>query len=369
MKYKVIDLFCGAGGLSAGLRKSGFDIKIGVDNNVQAIETYKINFKNATALLADIREINGYELLKLSKIKYGDNFLLAGCQPCQGFSNIGKREETDVKNQLVFEYMRIVKELNPTFILMENVPGMSKGVGKRIFAEAIKILEKEYYIEYDTLNAADFGVAQIRKRLVLHGIRKDVYSTIIQQKKLKEINILPKANYSKEIKKGYKRWKTVGDLISDLPPLLPGEEYKGNDIYNHVSRNISDLNKKRLDYIRKNGGTRTCLNKDLELKCHLKENVSYTDTYGILDLNKPAPTMTAGCTSISKGRFGHPTQNRGLSVREAARLQSFDDDFVFCGKIGSMTQQVGNAVPPKLAEASGKIILKYMKIYEKCIMI
>ena len=203
------------------------------------------------------------------------------------------------------------------------------------------------------------------KRLVLHGVRKDVYDVLTGSLNTKELPLLPEATYSKEKKKGFKRWRTVQETIMDLPEIQAGEDAKNVNIANHVARKLSKTNQNRLDNIRKNGGDRRSVSAELQLECHKKENVSYTDTYGVISLDRPAPTITSGCTIISKGRYGHPTQNRGLSVREAARLQSFDDKFIFVGNIGEMSLQIGNAVPPKLAQASAKEIIKYMKLFEE----
>lgn len=365
MKYKAIDLFCGAGGLSLGLKKSGFNVCLGIDIDEAALKTYKKNIKRTKILNKDIRQVDGKEIVKLAGIEKHGHFLLAGCPPCQGFSNLGKREVDNVQNELVYEYVRLIFELEPSFILMENVPGMSKGIGKEIFAKVVDMLEREYVVQHDTLNAADYGVPQTRKRLVLHGIRKDVYSRLLARQSVDELTMLPKATHSKEKKTGLKRWRTVGETIMDLPILQAGENCGEKGINNHVARKLSDVNQERLADIRKNGGDRKKASEALRLECHKKENVSYTDTYGVISVNKPAPTITSGCTIISKGRYGHPTQNRGLSVREAARLQSFDDDFVFVGNIGEMSLQIGNAVPPKLAQASARAILEFMKMYDE----
>ena len=364
---KVIDLFCGAGGLSAGLRNAGFTIKTGVDIDKQALHTYSVNFKKAVTLHKDISNVTGKELRKLAHLDDNDHeFLLVGCPPCQGFSSIGKRNPEDEKNQLVYQYVRIVKELKPNFILMENVPGMAKSVGKEIFFHVVKMLESDYHIDKSILNAADYGVPQTRKRLVLHGVRRPVYEVLKKITGYEEINFLPKATHSKN---GLQEnaWVTVGEALSGLPPIAAGEEIDDNRVHNHVARKLSETNIMRLSAIRANGGSRRGIAVEYELPCHKAENVSYSDTYGILDPLKPAPTITAGCTTISKGRYGHPTQNRALSVREAARLQSFPDSFRFTGNLTSMSTQVGNAVPPRLAEASGKVIYKYMKMYEKYI--
>ena len=364
MKYKAVDLFCGAGGLSFGLKKGGFDVVLGIDIDQTALKTYKDNIKRAKVLNKDIKLVSGKEIEKITGIKKGDCFLLAGCPPCQGFSNLGKRDATDQKNKLVYEYIRLIFELEPCFILMENVPGMSRGVGKEIFNDVVQKLKEKYCVQYDTLNAADFGVPQIRKRLVLHGVRKDVYATLLDILKVNELSLMPEATHAKDKKNGLKKWVTVRKAIMDLPELKAGEEVKCVGTANHVARKLSKTNERRLDDIRKKGGNRVNASEELQLECHKKKNVSYTDTYGVIDLDKPAPTITSGCTTISKGRYGHPTQNRGLSVREAARLQSCDDKFIFSGNIGEMSLQVGNAVPPKLAQASAKEILKYMNLLE-----
>lgn len=361
LKLKAIDLFCGAGGLSAGLLKGGFDVCLGVDNNKAALQTYRYNMKQTKLIEKDIRMVSAEEIAEIACIEKGGNFLLAGCPPCQGFSNIGKRDEFDIKNELVYDYVRIVNQLEPSFILMENVPGMAKGVGKKIFSKVVELLSLKYHIEYEILNAADYGVPQLRKRLVLHGIRKNVYE---QLQMLEEVKILPKATHSKYFECGLRKWRTVGDTIMDLPSIEAGEEYKKANIYNHMARNLSELNKARLAEVSRNGGDRSSLSGKFVLQCHKKTNVSYTDTYGVMRLDSPAPTITSGCTIISKGRYGHPTQIRGLSVREAARLQSFDDDFVFVGNMGEMSLQVGNAVPPDLAKASAKQIKRYMEMYQ-----
>lgn len=362
MKFKAIDLFCGAGGLSTGLKKSGFRLCLGVDIDEKALKTYKCNLKRTKVLKEDIKKVTGEKITELTGINRRDNFLLAGCPPCQGFSSLGKRDANDEKNELVYEYIRIINELEPSFILMENVPGMSTGVGKEIFKNVVKELEENYHVEYATLNAADFGVPQIRKRLVLHGIRNDVYDNLGLDKEKQKI--LPKSTHSKEKKKGYRKWVTVRKAIFDLPILGAGESYDDGIIKNYKARSLSETNIERLQEIRLHGGNREMISEELQLECHKKENVSYTDTYGIIDPDKPAPTITSGCTIISKGRYCHPTQNRGLSIREAARLQSFDDKFEFQGNMGEMSLQIGNAVPPKLAQASGKVIINYMGLYE-----
>lgn len=363
---KVIDLFCGAGGLSAGLRKAGFTIKIGVDIDKQALQTYRTNFQRTKILEKDIIDVTGEELRRLANLQADEHeFLLAGCPPCQGFSNLGKRNPDDSKNLLVLQYVRLIEELQPNFILMENVPGMSKSVGKKIFQQVLTRLAPLYHIDQGVLNAADYGVPQLRKRLVLHGVRRPIYDVLRNIVHKENISFLPKPSFYEYPNGRQRKWVCVDDAISDLPPIAAGEKFPENKICNHVTHRLSVTNLKRIKAIRANGGNRQGIDDKYELECHKKVGGGHTDTYCIIDSSRPAPTMTSGCTVISKGRFGHPTQNRALSVREAARLQSFEDDFVFCGSLTAMSLQVGNAVPPKLATASGKVIYKYMAMYEE----
>lgn len=245
MKYKAVDLFCGAGGLSFGLKKGGFDVVLGIDIDQTALKTYKDNIKRAKVLNKDIKLVSGKEIEKITGIKKGDCFLLAGCPPCQGFSNLGKRDAADQKNKLVYEYIRLIFELEPCFILMENVPGMSRGVGKEIFNDVVQKLKEKYCVQYDTLNAADFGVPQIRKRLVLHGVRKDVYATLLDILKVNELSLMPEATHAKDKKNGLKKWVTVRKAIMDLPELKAGEEVKCVGTANHVARKLSKTNERR----------------------------------------------------------------------------------------------------------------------------
>lgn len=364
--FNAIDLFCGAGGLSCGLQKAGFNIKLGIDIDSSALSSYQNYFQNTIVISQDICNISGEEITTLTGIQPNDNFLLAGCPPCQGFSALGKRNANDPKNELVYQYIRLINELHPTFILMENVPGMSRGVGSKIFSQVVEALETNYIIAYKILNAADYGVPQMRKRLVLHGVRKDVY-TLLDSNLEKPISLLPNPTHCEcptVDNPLLSPWETVEKAIMAFPPLEAGETYSGNlDIHNHQCRSLSATNIERLKYIHSQNGSRNCLPDNLVLQCH-RNHKTHTDTYGVMALNRPAPTLTSGCTTISKGRYGHPTQNRGISLREAAKLQSFPDDFVFYGTLSSISLQIGNAVPPLLAQASARNILKYMDLYE-----
>ncbi len=357
----AIDLFSGCGGVTAGLKKAGIKVLAAVEINETAAATYRENNKEVALLQRDIREVSGEELKEVSGMSASEQLLLVACPPCQGFSAIRRGGENDERNQLVFEFLRLVKELRPAFILMENVAGMSRGKGRETFRSAYQEFEKYYKCKYDVLNAADYGVPQTRKRLVLHGIRNDLYE--MWKEKGVEIR-LPRPTH---ISAGKKKkdcslpvWKTA-DVILGLPEIEAGGEYTGEGVYNHVCNSMNDINIKRIRYIREHGGNRACLPQELALECH-KGKSGHTDVYGILDMKKPAPTITGGCMYYSKGRYGHPYQNRALSAREAARLQSFDDDYIFQGTNAQIALQIGNAVPVELAKASGLYFAEMFRV-------
>lgn len=343
----AIDLFSGAGGTTAGLKKAGVKVKLAVELDEVAVQTYKNNNPEVEVFCEDIREIPSSILTKKLMRQPEDKLLLVACPPCQGFSSIRKNGFNDERNQLIFEFVRCVNDLNPEFLLMENVAGMTRGIGKEIFAKFKNEISKKYEIVYDVLNSADYGVPQSRKRLVLHGVRKDISKKLERKKR----NLsLPTPTHCQDGER-LPLWLSA-DVILGLPAIEAGMEYEGEGVYNHITNNLSDLNIQRMRYIREHGGSRKALPENLSLNCH-KNTSGHGDVYGILDITKPAITITGGCMTFSKGRFGHPFQDRALSAREAARLQSFDDDYIFSGNKGDLAKQIGNAVPVNLARASG----------------
>ena len=358
----AIDLFCGAGGLSLGLESSGIQVALGVEINPIAVKTYTSNL-NGIVLNQNIREITGEQILNHIHLQPRNLFLLAGCPPCQTFSSLQKDDvANDERNNLIFEYTRLIHEIQPMFILMENVPGLPYGRGKNIFQKATTKLMQCYKINYDILNCADYGVPQTRKRLVLHGIRKDIYDLLSQDNPQFTIS-LPLKTHSDDAQahSPFLPWQTVNQALTTipLPPVMAGQP--APDGYpNHETNGLAEINIQRIQYIRLHGGSRDCLPPELQLPCHQKENVGYSGVYGIIDGNRPAPTMTGGCICYSKGRFGHPTQDRAITVREAARFQSFPDTFIFSGSRGQAALQVGNAVPPLLAKASGNYFINLL---------
>lgn len=362
---RAIDLFCGAGGLSLGLENSNIQVLLGVEINPTAATTYRNNHNQSLVIEDDVRNVTGTQILQQIGIREGELFLLAGCPPCQTFSSLQKDDVTnDDRNDLIFEYTRLISEIKPLFILMENVPGLKNGRGKTIFSRAVKQLEQEYAIISAVINCADFGVPQTRKRLVLHGIRKDVYALLIQHNPNFKI-ALPEQTHTQDQNDQTKMpWVNAGTVLVNLPTVEAGVSAP-NGYPNHETNGLAEINIERIQYIRAHGGSRDCLPERLQLSCHKKNNVGYGGVYGVIDVNKPAPTMTGGCICYSKGRYGHPTQDRAITVREAARFQSFPDTYVFAGSRGDTALQVGNAVPPLLAQASGRYFLGLLDIVHR----
>lgn len=240
---------------------------------------------------------------------------------------------------------------------MENVPGIKDNINKDILNEFLTTLRKKYIVKDDILNSADYGVPQIRKRFVLHAVHMDIHDELIEENFIFE---LPKATHSNRENDGLLPWKTVREAIGDLPAIKAGETFKDSkgDIYNHKCANLDEINIKRIRAIRANGGLRSGLPKELVLECHKKKNEDgkvfdgHGDVYGIMEADKPSPTMTGGCLFYSKGRYGHYEQDRAISIREAARLQTFPDDFIFSNSLMVSALQIGNAVPIDLVKVS-----------------
>lgn len=370
IKYEAIDIFSGCGGVSCGLSLAGFKVKAAVEIEKHAVDTY-LNYEplnKVNVLNKDICNLSGEEILKAAKIKKDDIYLFAGCPPCQNFSRqnpLNKNKSDEERKKLLFEFLRLIEEILPPFILMENVPGIKSDFNNAILSEFLEHLKKHYEIRESILNAANYGVPQLRKRFVLHAVRNDISEELISLQFSFE---LPKATHDKNGSNGLKKWKTVKEAIGDLPSIKAGETYVDDGkIHNHKCARLSETNLKRIKEIRKNGGSRSGLPKDLVLACHKKKDENgnafsgHGDVYGIMHSDKPAPTITGGCLCYSKGRYGHYSQDRAISIREAARLQTFPDDFVFSNSLTDSALQIGNAVPIELVRASGQVFKDAIK--------
>jgi DNA (cytosine-5)-methyltransferase 1 len=337
----AIDVFCGAGGLTFGLQKAGINVIKGIDLDSSVEETYTKNNPKSQFLKSDIKDVTKESLLAgVDRSK--NRLLLAGCAPCQPFSlQNQKRAMKDRRRSLIMEFYRLVKETLPEYILIENVPGFMKENNKYHTHFVVGIRELGYNYVEKIVNAVNYGVPQIRRRYVLLASR------------LEQITF-PEETHGMDKKPP----KTVGDTIKKYPRITAGSCYK--KIPNHISKNLSPKNMQRIKLIPKNGGSRSSLPKNLVLDCH-KNYSGHSDVYGRMDFNKPSPTLTCKCTSFSNGRFGHPTQNRSISVREAAALQTFPESYVFYGTITKVSTYVGNSVPVKLSFELGKTFIKASK--------
>jgi DNA (cytosine-5)-methyltransferase 1 len=326
-KYTAIDLFCGAGGLTDGLKKAGFRVLAGVENNPVAAETYKLNNRIAKIYEGDIRKLSPEQMMQDLGLERGDLDLLAGCPPCQGFSSHRTRNKassiTDERNDLVFEFVRYVEAMLPKMVMMENVPALAKDW--RVNELKIRLSALGYHVDEtfaQIKDAADYGVPQRRKRLLIKASR---------------FGVIPNAPV-------VKKRKTVSTAISALPsPGLSGDPL--HDIFEVRSSKIQQL----IALVPKNGGSRTDIPKKYWLKCHLRRPNGYYDVYGRMAWEEVAPTITGGCTNPSKGRFIHPEQNRAITLREAALLQTFPPQYRFSNLRGkdAVALMIGNALPPE----------------------
>ena len=348
MSNKVIDLFCGAGGFSIGFEEAGFEIVKAIDFNKHAIQTYNANMKYKTGEVLDLTDV---------EMSYFDSFNdidgIIGGPPCQGFSTAGQRKEGDIRNKLYEEYFKILEKIHPKFFIIENVVGILTYGGGEIKEDIFRRSKSLGYKMFpEILNAVDYGVPQYRRRVIFVGIREDIVS------KRGEF-VFPKKSIEKEI--------TIEMAISDLPEKITSEqpeiidysvseknEYqlkmrRGADrLYNH---NFTNHSQKTIDTIRMvpEGGSI----KDLSIE--QRGGRKYLALLRKMDRTRPALTIDTGHRT-----YFHYKEPRIPSVREVARLQSFPDRFVFYGPKAEQYKQVGNAVPPIMAEALAKSIVKYL---------
>ncbi len=347
-KLGVIDLFSGCGGSALGFKQAGFQVKVAVDIDKNASESFKLNFPESVVFPTDISYLSGKELLKAGNFKRGNEVVLIACPPCQGFSNARRNSQRiqDPRNKLIYEFLRLVEEIKPFIFVLENVPGLARGIGKPIFLQILQRLhELGYQTVFGVVDTADYGVPQRRKRLVVIGTNNpDIRLTF------------PSPTHGNpETNPELLPWNTVRKAIVDLPSIKAGESHPADPL--HKSAGLSDTNLQRLEKTPENGGNRTSWPDELVLKCH-KDSKGHGDVYGRMRWDLPSPTITGGCAMISKGRFGHPEQNRAISLREAARLQSFPDNFIFTGNFGQIAEQIGNSVPPRLGRVVADTIIK-----------
>lgn len=322
----AIDLFCGAGGLTQGLKEAGFNVIGAVEKEKLVSNTYNLNHPKVHLWNKDIQNLTGEEIIATLGIKKGELDLLAGCPPCQGFSSMrtknGASSVDDERNDLVFEMMRLVEELMPKAVMMENVPGLAKD--SRMDKVLVRLRSLGYHIDDETVQVHDiskYGVPQRRKRMIL--------MTGLNQK-------IPFAQPEKIT-------KTVRHILEKIPS--PGT---GNDPLHDYPVNRSEKTQTMISLVPKDGGSRSDLPKEYWLPCHLRYPKGFKDVYGRMKWDNVSPTITGGCINPSKGRFLHPEENRAITLREALLLQTFPKNYKFPTNIARdrIALMIGNALPP-----------------------
>ncbi len=341
----TVDLFCGIGGLSYGLLNAGIQVNAGIDIDDTCKFAYEKNCK-AKFINKSITDVKGEEIE--SFFNEGSIKLLGGCAPCQPFSSYTyKKNKTNNKWQLLYEFSRLVKEVEPDIITMENVPTLLNFKSAPVFNDFVNTLKQlKYNVWFDVVYAPDYGIPQKRKRLVLLA------------SKLGKIGLLEATHKPNE-------YVTVRQAIGHLEEIQHGE-YSINDFI-HKSSKLSDLNLKRIKQSKPGGSWKRDWDDDLKSACHRSEKgQSYGSVYGRMKWDEPSPTMTTFCNGIGNGRFGHPEQDRAISLREAAIFQSFPENYVFAEdittfKTGNTARHIGNAVPPQLGKIIGLSIKKHLQ--------
>lgn len=336
----AFDFFCGAGGLTYGLADAGISVIAGFDIDKECQETYEHNNPASKFVVSDIREIEIEDLCHYSKGIPFEEMLFAGCAPCQPFSKQRRGPGSGEDSTLLSHFGKLVEAALPGQILVENVPGIARVKGNSTFRRFLRILERNgYQYIYDFLDAKRFGVPQSRRRLILIGARG-------------YLPTLPASRFGP----GLLPYRTVRQAISHFPVIYAGESHPA--LPNHVAAALSPLNLTRVKQTPSDGGDRRDWPRKLHLRCHMQDHYGHTDVYGRMRWDAPSPTLTSRCNSLSNGRYGHPVQDRAISLREAAAIQSFPDRYVFFGIDTHVAAQIGNAVPVLLAKRLGTHILR-----------
>ena len=328
MTRVAIDLFAGSGGVTAGLKAAGWRVLCAVDNDPVAARTYRSNHPEVQFIERGVEARSTARALARAASKQKVDLLVV-CAPCQPFSSQNRKRGNDPREQLILKCIPLIRATTPKMIFFENVPGLASPSYRPVLEKLGHRLQKLGYHISEPLvkDAADFGVPQRRRRCIMIATRhaeglREFSTTRIQAQR-----------------------RSVYDAIGRLLPLESGEAHPHDPL--HRARTHRSIALQRFAHIPRDGGSRSSLPAELELACHVGSN-AFPDVYGRMPWHDVAPTLTTGCTDITKGRFGHPHQNRAITLREAARLQSFDDDYVFEGNASDIARQIGNAVPPAM---------------------
>ncbi len=323
----MIDLFAGAGGMSVGFHRAGFHSVLAVEFDHWAAETYRANF-HSEVFEGDIADLNFFPKADV----------IIGGPPCQGFSPLGKNPPNDPRNRLWREYLRAVEQMRPKVFVMENVPELLKS-GE--FQQLVDLAgDLKYKLRARILNAADYGVPQRRRRAIVLGSRLGALD-------------FPEPTHGLDGNlMGLEPFSSVRDAIGDLPLEPTGEDW-------HIGRNPTELSRKRYRCIPP-GGNRFDLPYELQPNCWRKKKTGTTDVFGRLEWDKPSLTIRTEFYKPEKGCYLHPQANRPITHREAARLQTFPDDFEFVGSKIQVARQIGNAVPCRLAQRIAETVALHL---------
>ncbi|MFC1985737.1 DNA cytosine methyltransferase [Chloroflexota bacterium] len=340
MPIHVFDFFSGCGGTCQGFQDAGMVIMSAIDNDNDSQATFHHNFPNSSLHSHNIEDIAVEDLQLLVNQCEGHPILFSVSAPCQPYTNQKTNKAlNDPRLNLLDEFTRFAEHYLPDYVFLENVPGLQRITSEdNPFNRLLTMLENNgYESNYDIIRARDYGVPQRRKRLVLIASRHGV------------IHFPPKTHGPNTEHEEYSK---VVEWMSDLPSIEAGTS--DSTVPNHIAAALTPINYRRIVNTSINGGGRGDWPDELKLTCHSNGYKGHTDVYGRMSWDSTASCLTTRCTSISNGRFGHPEQNRAISAREAACLQTFPRDFVFFGGITSMARQIGNAVPPLLAQRFGE---------------
>ena len=343
MTLDVYDFFSGCGGTSRGFQNAGLNPVFALDFDEDAASTFSDNFPDVCFVQSDITRFDTTQLNDLILGRKAGGTLFCGCAPCQPFTrqNTTKPDSRrDGRRSLLLRFGELVECYLPDYVFVENVPGIQRVVGNSTLTRVKKRLEGlEYHTTVGIVESQKYGVPQRRRRLVLLASRHAPVD-------------LPNSTHDPALGVPY---STVRECIAHLPAISAGETHPS--VPNHRAANLSPLNLKRIQATPPEG-SRADWPKRLQLSCHAKARYTgHTDVYGRMKWDAPATGLTTRCISLSNGRYGHPEQHRAISVREAATLQTFPDDFAFSGSMASQARQIGNAVPVLLAEVLGRHIV------------
>lgn len=340
-KPTLIDVFCGVGGLTLGALQAGFDVRLAADNWAPAVRSYRLNFAHPCAEV-DLGDASGEQLIEAAGLSFGQLDVLAGGPPCQGFSIQRVGRDQDPRNDLVLSFIRLVREMRPRIFVMENVRGLIGRRGRPVLQAALaEASECGYQVEVAEVDAADFGVPQHRRRIVVLGVMTG----------LPRMTLRSSAEPMR-----VSTWEAIGDLPAPVPRGVRTDDPL------HVETALSDLNRQRLAHIPPGGGFED-LPVELRVRAHRNgaRRIGHRAVYGRLHPDAPASTITARFDSFTRGRFAHPREDRNITLREGARLQGFPDQHQFTGTQEEIAALIGNAVPPPMASAIFTDVARHLR--------